>query len=124
MYVWAQTIPQAELTLNLLPGSRMNPKLSAWEQIEGRYNFNATPIAPPGTKCLVHVKNEQRKTWDPHALEAWYPGHAPKSYRCFTTYIPSTGGTRITNTLTWLPSKCTMPVATPADLIRAAAEDM
>jgi hypothetical protein len=36
MYLWDKTIPQAELTLNLLRGSRINPKLSAWEQIHGR----------------------------------------------------------------------------------------
>jgi hypothetical protein len=30
---WDQTITQAELTLNLLRGLRINPKLSAWEQI-------------------------------------------------------------------------------------------
>ena len=124
MYLWAKTIKQAELTLNLLRGSRMNPKLSAWEQIEGRCDCNATPIAPPGTKCLVHVKNEQKGTWDPHALEAWYLGPAWNSYRCCDVCVPSTCGVRITNTLTWLPTKYTMPVATPADLIRAAAEDM
>ena len=124
MYLWAKTIPQAELTLNLLRGSRINPQLSAWEQLHGRYDYNATPIAPPGTKCLVHVKKPERKTWDPYALDGWYIGPALHSYRCYIVYIPATNGTRITNTLTWLPRKYTMPVATPADLIRAAAEDM
>ena len=46
MSLWDKTIPQAELTLNLLRGSRINPKLSTWEQIHGRYDFNSTPIAP------------------------------------------------------------------------------
>jgi hypothetical protein len=50
MYLWDKAIPQAELTLNLLRGSRINPKLSASEQIHGRYDFNAHPIAPPGIK--------------------------------------------------------------------------
>ena len=53
-----------------------------------------------------------------------YLGPALHSYRCYTVYIISTGGTRITNTLTWLPSKYKMPIATPADLFRAAAADM
>ena len=56
MYLWSHTIHHAKHTLNLLRGSRMNPKLSAWEQIEGRYDYNATPIAPPGTKYLAHTK--------------------------------------------------------------------
>ena len=81
MYLWSHTTPQAEFTLNLIRGSRINPKLSAWEQIEGRYDYNATPIAPPGTKCLAH--NKTRGTWDPKATDAWYLGPALHSYRCY-----------------------------------------
>ena len=117
MHLWATTIPQAELTLNLLRGSRINPKLSAWEQIGGRFDFNATPIAPPGTKCLVHVKNTQRGTWDGHALNAWYLGPALHSYPCYTVYIISTGGTRTTNTLTWLPHVRVLVVRVPPVLM-------
>ena len=47
MHLWDRTIPQAELTLNLLRQSRLNPNLSAWEQIHGCYDFNSHPIAPP-----------------------------------------------------------------------------
>jgi hypothetical protein len=69
MSQWDQLLPQAELTLNLLRGSRINPKLSAYEQLFGRYDFNRTPIAPPGIKVLAHVKSKVRKTWVPHALD-------------------------------------------------------
>jgi hypothetical protein len=61
LYLWDKTVPQAELTLNLLRGSRINPKLSAWEQIHGRYDFNAHPIAPPGIKVLAHMQNQHRE---------------------------------------------------------------
>jgi hypothetical protein len=70
MYPWDKTMPQAELTLNLMQGSRINPKLSAWEQLHGRYDFNATPIAPPGIKVLAHLKANQRESWSPHAFVA------------------------------------------------------
>lgn len=63
-------------------------------------------------------------TWDPHALKVWHLGLAWKSYRCHTVCIPSTCGAHSTNTLTWLPTKHTMPVATPADLMQAATKDM
>jgi hypothetical protein len=93
MSQWDQLLPQAELTLNLLRGSRINPKLSAYEQLFGRYDFNRTPIAPPGIKVLAHVKSKVRKTWAPHALDGYYVGPAMDSYRCYTVYLPSTGRT-------------------------------
>ena len=33
LHLWDRLLPQAELMLNLLRGSRINPKLSAWAQI-------------------------------------------------------------------------------------------
>jgi len=45
---------QAELTLNLLQGSCINPSLSAWVQLYGTFDFNCTPIPPPGICILVH----------------------------------------------------------------------
>ena len=86
MHLWDKTLPQAELTLNLMRGSRINPKLSAWEQINGRYDFNATPIAPPGIKVLAHLKADQRESWSAHAFEAWYVGPALEHYRCYTVW--------------------------------------
>jgi hypothetical protein len=50
LYLWDKTLEQAELTLNLLRGSRINPLLSAREQLHGRYDFNRNPIAPQVSK--------------------------------------------------------------------------
>jgi hypothetical protein len=106
LYLWDKTIPQAELTLNLLRGSRINPKLSAaWEQIHGRYDFNAHPIAPPGIKVLAHAKPAQRKTWETHAFEAWYVGPAMDHYRCHTVWATTTRQIRIVNQLKMVPTE-------------------
>ena len=51
---WDRLIPQAMITLNLLCSSRKNPSLSSHTAINGNFNFNATPLAPPGTKVLVY----------------------------------------------------------------------
>jgi len=56
LHLWDQLLPQATLMLNLLCGSHLNPKLSAWAQLHGPVNFNWTPIAPPGIWVLVHKK--------------------------------------------------------------------
>jgi hypothetical protein len=52
--LWDQLLPQAEITLNLLRMSRINPKLSAYTQISGAFDYNAMPLAPPGTKIVIH----------------------------------------------------------------------
>jgi hypothetical protein len=66
LYLWNKLIIQAELTLNMLRGSRMNPKLSARDQVSSVYDYNSTPIGPPGTHVVVHEKSQQRGTWAPH----------------------------------------------------------
>ena len=52
LHFWDQLLPQATLTLNLLRPSRINPRLSADAQLNGIFDFNRTPLAPPGTKVI------------------------------------------------------------------------
>ena len=60
MHLWCRLIPQSILSLNLLRGSRTNPKLSTNAQVHGSFDFNATPLAPPGTKIVIHEKHVVR----------------------------------------------------------------
>jgi hypothetical protein len=60
---WDRLLFQAELTLNLLRSSRVNPRLSAHAYLFGNFDFNETPLAPPGTKVVVHLKPDQRASW-------------------------------------------------------------
>ena len=46
------------------------------------------------------------------------------SYRCYRIHIPSTNGERIVDTITWLPKKFHLPIATSQDLLRAAINDL
>ena len=59
MHLWDRNIPQATMTLNLLRPLHINPRLSAKAQLNGPFNFNATPLAPPGTKFLVYETSDQ-----------------------------------------------------------------
>jgi len=40
--------------------------------LEGEFNYNKTPIAPPGTKALIYQNPSIYISWSPHALDAWY----------------------------------------------------
>ena len=115
--LWEKIIPQAVISLNLLRASRINPKLSAYAQIFGQFSYNATPIGPPGTHVLVHVKPDIRDSWAPHATDGWYIGPAMHHRRCYRTIIWETKGERISDTVTWLPKLVALPQLSPTETI-------
>ena len=47
MYLWCRLLQHKCLALNVSRQSRINPKLSAYAQLEGQYNYSAHPISPP-----------------------------------------------------------------------------
>jgi hypothetical protein len=115
--LWDQLLPQAILTLNHLRGSRINPNLSAWAQVYGLADFNRTPIGPPGHHLLIHDKPLNRKSWDPHALDAWYLGPALDHYRCYRVFPWKTRHERIVDTVTWVPHTLKLPMLSSKDVI-------
>ena len=117
-------LPQAELTMNMLRGSRMNPKLSAWDQVGGVYDYNSTPIGPPGTRVLVHEKPNHRGTWAPHGEDAWYIGPSFEHYRCYKVWVWETRRERDTDTLSWFPHGVRMPTPSATDRISAGINDI
>ena len=117
-------MPQAELTLNLLRGSRLNPKLSAHAQMNGHFDCNRTPLAPPGICVFVHIKPSKRTTWSPHGADGWYMGLALESYRCYTVWLWDTRALRICDTLMWFPTQTTIPLASSNNLILAGVQDI
>ncbi len=123
--LWDKLLPQCEITLNLLRSSRINPHLSAYAQLHGNFDYNATPLAPPGMKVLVHERPLERgSSWSPHNTEGWYIGPALDHYRQHRVWIPSTGAERIADTVTWLPHHIHMPTSSAEDIIIAAANDL
>ena len=75
-YLWCQLVPQAIVTLNMLRQSRINPKLSAHDQVFGTFNYQRTPLAPLEIKVIIHKQPDQRKTWDKHGLPAFMVNRA------------------------------------------------
>lgn len=106
---WDRLLPQAEMTLNMLRTSRCHPKLSAYAYIWGNHDFNKTPLAPPGTRVVIHKKPGVRNTWGFHGERGWYIGPAPNHYRCFTCYVPATAKEVITDTVRFIPKKVIFP---------------
>ena len=61
---WDWLLFQAEITLNLLPSAKVNPKLSACAFLFGTFNYNKNPLVPPGIRVLAHSKPDIQASWD------------------------------------------------------------
>ena len=123
LHLWCRLLPQATTTLNLLRSSRLNPRLSAEEHLNGTFDFNRTPLAPLGTKVILHEAPHQRQTWAPHGVDGWYVGYAPEHYRCYTIHVTKTNATRIGSTVEFFPTHSRMPQMSSSDhALRAALE--
>jgi hypothetical protein len=124
-HLWCRLIPQTVLTLNMLQPSRINPKLSAYNQVFGNFDFNATPLAPMGTKVIVYERKKQRlSTWSDHGQHGWYTGSAPHHYRNYSVFITATRAIRICDTVVFLPTKFPMPATSSTDRITEALENL
>ena len=72
LQLWDPLLQQATLMLNLLLPSQIKPRLSSKAQLNDAFDFNRTPLAPPGMKVLVYETPDQRRTWAPHGIDGWY----------------------------------------------------
>jgi hypothetical protein len=102
----------------------MNPKQSAWEQVHGHYDYNRTPIAPPGMNVMVYEPVDQCGSLNTHATKGHYIRPALESYRCYKIYTPSTRATRILDTVVWFPEQIPMPGASSTDIIAQSLKDI
>ena len=121
LHLWDKLLEQATITINLLRQSRINPKLSAYAQLYGAFDFNRTPLAPPGTRVIAHEKPKQRGTWAPHGVDGWYIGPAMNHYRCYRIQITKTNSERICDTVEFFPTHVTMPRLSSTDAATHAA---
>ena len=80
--MWDKLLPQAELTLNLLRQSSLNPAVSAWEGFNGKFTYDATPLGPLGINVIMHNKPGVRKSWDFRGKDGWSVGVLMEHYRC------------------------------------------
>ena len=124
LHLWCQLIPHAILTLNLLRQSRMNPTLSGYAQMHGEFNYNATPLAPPGTKVIIHEKPTVRGTWATRGVKGWYLGPSMNHYCCHHVYITKTRGERDSDCIEFFPHKTPLPYISSADNSIIAAREL
>jgi hypothetical protein len=124
LHLWCQLVHQAQLALNLLRNSRINPRLSAEAQLNGQFDYNRTPIAPPGIRVIIHEKSTKRGTWTPHGALGFYICAAPNHYRCWRIYVTKTQSERIGDTIEFFPKQGQMPTLSSTALVTSAALEL
>jgi hypothetical protein len=124
LHLWDRLLPQAEITLNILRTSRLNPQLSAAAHFHGLVDYNKTDFAPPGCKIIAHEKPGKRRTWAPHGQHGYYLGPAMHHYRCQNVYIATTARELIMDTLEFFPHNYQMPKLSSTEILIMAANAM
>ena len=69
---WDHLLPQVTMTLNMLWQFRLNPRLSAYEEVDIIHNFEWAPLAPLeplGCKLQIHEKYHKQITYAPHSVD-------------------------------------------------------
>ena len=122
--LWDEFLEQATDTLNLLRTSRRNAKISAYEELNGEFDYNKTPLVPVGTESIIYNDPEDRNSFEPRAIKAIAVGRAKLHYRCLKFWIPATRGFRISDTYRLYPKHCRMPTISEADETLLAAKDV
>ena len=124
LYLWADILPQAEHTLNLLRPSRRLPSVSAYAYLYGQHNYDKLPFAPLGCKVEAHMMPSTRNTWAEHTASGYYVGCSHEHYRCHKIYITSSRSIRVCQTVFFKHKYLTQPAFTSHDALIEAADKL
>jgi hypothetical protein len=124
LHLWDRILPQAEITLKLLPTSRLHPQLSAAAHFHGLVDYNKTASAHPGCKIIAHEKPGKRRSWAPHGHHGCSLGPAMHHYRCQNVYISAMASECIVDTLEFFPHNYQIPRLSSTERLIMTANDM
>ena len=124
LQLWDQLAEQAQDTLNLLRTSRQDPSKSAYEALNGAYNFNKWPMTPPGTKAVIWENPSGRQSWAPRGIDAWYVGPSKDHYRLYRFYCPETQAYRVNGSVDFFPQHCKLPTLNKTEHAKTVATEL
>ena len=108
----------------MLRASQLNPKILAYTYIFGHYDFNTTPIVPPGIKIVVHSKPDQCLTWDLNGETGWYVGPSMNHYWCVHYYFTITNQVLNCGTVTLIPHEYLFPEVNFENYLKQEVNDI
>jgi hypothetical protein len=110
--------------LNLLCASRIDPTKSAYEIINGPYDWNQYPLAPLGCKAVIYKDGNTRGSWAYRGVDGWYLGPLADHYQCDLYFVPKTRAYRISGLTELFPQHCQVPNLTPHQHLRALTVEL
>jgi len=124
LQLWDKMAPQVQDRLNLLRASRINPNISAYEALNGPYNWDRYPLAPPGCKAIIYEAPAVRGSWASLGTDAWYLGPSADHYQCNIYYVPETRAYRISGSAELFPQHCQVPNLSEHAHLKALTEKL
>ena len=109
MHLWDRILNQTLITLNLIYPSHNNPFLSVHVHLQGMFNLNQTPIAPPSMQVKIHKRPLAHAFWNTHLVSGLYIGPAREHYWCYQVWVSKTNSKHTSDTLAWFPTQVTIP---------------
>ena len=96
----------------------------AYEALEGKFDYNKTPLVPLGTKSLIYQTPSQRAAWEPHAINGYWLGPAMKHYQCGCYFIPPTRAIQIASITKHYPTHYQIPTILQSNQTLLTAADL
>ena len=124
LLLWCFFLEQPELTLYMLPQSRVAPSISAYVHIHGPYAYMQKPFAPIGCTIQAHVKFEDRQTWDGRSNARFILGTLMEHHQCFRVYVTKTWAMRVSSRVHFKHQYITNPTCSPESHVIAAAQQL
>ena len=124
LQLWDKLTPQVITCLNLLRASRTDPTKSAYEILNGPYDWNRYPLAPLGCKAVIYEDGDTRGSWASRGVDGWYLGPSLDHYRCDKYYVPETRAYRISGSTELFPQHCQLPDMTAHQHFRALTDEL
>jgi len=82
LHLWCRLLPFCDINLNKLQSALFNPHISAYETLYGLLDYNAMPLASPGTRAIVYETPNAWGLWDVHGARGCYLSLSLDHYRC------------------------------------------
>jgi hypothetical protein len=124
LQLWDKLTSKVENTLNLMRASRIDPNMSAYEAIQGPYDWNCFPLAPPGCKAIIYESPDAQGSWGSHETNAWYLRPLVDHYRCIHYFIPETRAYQISGSAKLFPQHCQVPFLSTKDHLQELTNEM
>jgi hypothetical protein len=94
----------------------------AFAHVHGTHDYMQKPFAPIGCAVQMHVKPNNRLSWDTTAEPGFNLGTSMEHHQCFRVYVTRTRATGISDIVLFKHQYITSPTISPESHVVAAAQ--